>query len=185
MLDCLQLPHTCLNNTALILRTLTLAPASTSRHHPAAALLQAMLDYLQLHRHIPLTYCEAFDAAHASPFMAVNGATATRGTVAALHPGKHTERASNTLMQVTQQAQHCAEAIGCGCVAIYQSWRHRASPKQGAVALMGCRISAGHCKKVSWACSWRTTPWMTAFCTLLAVTPCTQSADTTGTRSPG
>jgi hypothetical protein len=59
-----------------------------------------MLDYLQLHRHIPLTYREAFDAAHASPFMAINGAAATRGAVAALHPGKHTTRPGNTLMQV-------------------------------------------------------------------------------------
>ncbi|WIA33284.1 hypothetical protein OEZ86_006425 [Tetradesmus obliquus] len=59
----------------------------------------AMLDYLQLHRHIPLTYREAFDAAHASPFMAVAGPTATRGTVAAAHPGKHVTRPGNTLMQ--------------------------------------------------------------------------------------
>lgn len=61
-----------------------------------------MLDYLQLHRHIPLTYTEAFDAAHASPFMAVAGPTATRGTVAAAHPGKHVTRPGNTLMQVTR-----------------------------------------------------------------------------------
>ncbi|KAF6251189.1 hypothetical protein COO60DRAFT_659291 [Scenedesmus sp. NREL 46B-D3] len=59
----------------------------------------AMLDYLQLHRHIPLTYSEAFDAAHASPFMAVNGPTATRGAVAPAHPGKHCTRPGNTLMQ--------------------------------------------------------------------------------------
>jgi hypothetical protein len=75
-----------------------------------------MLDYLQLHRHIPLTYKETFDAAHASPFMAINGATATRGVVAASHPGKHTTRPGKTLMQVTQHAWH-NHRVNVACLA--------------------------------------------------------------------
>eukprot|EP00775_Hariotina_reticulata_P013546 gene13546-13673_t len=48
----------------------------------------ALLDYLQLHRHVPLRYQGLFHPQHHSPFMMVNGATATRTKVAAMHAGK-------------------------------------------------------------------------------------------------